>query len=177
MGIIKQKIQHHNEIQTDKQHLIFAGMQLKDDHTVSDYNIRSGSSLHLVLRFNDSTKIFVKISNDQILTWDLEPSDSLNAIKQKIQNIVGIPADQQHLLFGGRQLECGYTITVDNIQNKMTFLLILRGRMQIQCIYIYICQASHCEDHHWCRRILVTHFALSNNRSKSKKEFLLISNI
>ena len=144
---VKALIQDQQSVPSDQQRLVFRGIQLEDCRTLGDYKIQNDDTLNLFLKLNtcpqqvsgsnlmtnlrggnDSIQIFVETLNGKRFTLFVEPNDTIEKVKARIQDQAKIPPRQQNLVFKAQQLDDSCTISQYNIEKEDTINLVLKLR-------------------------------------------------
>ena len=100
-------------------------MTLIDNHTLADYNIIRGSCIHLIFKQKSNepvNKINVDIFEENCI-FEVQPSDKIIDLKDKIEKEKGIVKSSQRIFFEGNELENNSTFDENGITNNNTLFL------------------------------------------------------
>ena len=123
---LKARVESKEGMPVDEQKLFLNMKQLEDYSTLSECNIGKGVTLFLVRRPLNGMNIYVKTLTGETITLEVEPSEAIKIVKVKIQIIKGIAPRRQALIYAGKQLEDGHTLSDYNIQRETRLHLIPR---------------------------------------------------
>lgn len=99
-----------------------------DGNSLKDCNIQNKSTIFLVLRVRDSFEISIRTLAGKTISLSVESADSIQIVKAKIYDKVGVPPDQQRFVYGGRLLENTRSLSYYKIENKSTLQLVVKRR-------------------------------------------------
>lgn len=101
IGFLKEQVAPETGIEVDKQILSFNGHELPDYKTADDVGLKNGSTLHLIPR---EMEVQVVTPHGEILFVEMDPSDTIQFIKEYIQDEKGIEVPSQILKFNSKTL-------------------------------------------------------------------------
>ena len=124
---VKSTIECREGIPSDQQKLMFSGRQLRDG-TLSENGVVRDATLNLALCMSGGgcMEIYIKTTTGNTITVQIEATNTVAELKEKIFEEHGIPPDRQRLIFSGQELEDSQTLAEYNIQGTTTLHLVVR---------------------------------------------------
>ena len=122
---LKNKIRDQENIPSNTYTLFYQGMTLFDNYTLASYGIMIGTNIHLIFKQKSNepvNKINVDIFEENCI-FEVQPSDKIIDLKDKIEKEKGIAISSQRIFFEGNELENNSTFEENKITNNNTLFL------------------------------------------------------
>jgi ubiquitin C len=122
---VKEKIQELSGIPRDEQILFLGRRQLEDYQTLGDYSIGEGSALELTSRADcKMVRLLVLSPAGTCIMLEAKPTDTLDVVRERIEANERILLTGQVLLFAGKRLEGGKTLSDYSIADNSALELV-----------------------------------------------------
>ena len=121
---VKQKMYTKALILPSRHRLIYGGSVLEDGKTLSSCNIQSQSTLMLVVSNRDAIPINIEMPSGKSIALNVQISDKVSVLQDKIRAVEGIAPSQQNLFFNGRALNDDNVLSDYGIQRESKLYLV-----------------------------------------------------
>ena len=130
--VVKAKIEAKEGLPACEQQLVYNSRVLENGRTLAQYHIQFQDILLVIHLMEGMIRVFMKTPTGSIIPLKVNPSDSINAVKAKLQEEWGIPQHHQQFIFAGRKLEDVDTLSDYNVQDKSIIQLLLRVKFYVK---------------------------------------------
>ncbi|KAI0707094.1 hypothetical protein C8Q76DRAFT_800454 [Earliella scabrosa] len=130
-------------------YLLVNDQRAHPEQTLDALDVEDGDLIHAALyprgahrmdrwpELHETTQIYVKTRTGKTITLTVSPADTVETLKNKIQDKEGIPPDQQRLIFRGRQIEDSRTLSDYSVTHMSEIHLVCRLRGGKPVIYLF----------------------------------------
>ena len=127
---LKRKVCNITRVPPYKQSLSFAGIELENARTISDYKMRNKSAIKFVKKIE--VYVVTQQCTQERMTLQLRPLDTVRSVKDEIHVKTNISPCQQILEFGGKQLRDVLPLNDANIKDESTLFLSVAVRIFVR---------------------------------------------